>query len=91
TACAQVWTDTDYRIMVDGIHDGLAEWLTADRMRARCRVMPATLRSWASRGQVRTRKTAEGRTEYSVADTVSMRDKAHGRGVQSATEAGATA
>lgn len=74
-ACHQVWTEAEYRTMIDGIYVEIAEALTAKQIEAKYRIPAGSVRSWASKGAVETRGKREGVTLYDVAQCRAMRDK----------------
>lgn len=74
--CRAWYTDQDYRARVTDDYRANADRLTAADLAAEYRIEPATLRKWASRGQVRKRgRDSSGRMLYDVGDTLAMRDK----------------
>lgn len=76
-ACAQFWTEDEYRERVEGTYMQVADRLTASDIRATYRVPEGTVRRWASGDtpSVRTHgKDGRGRQLYDVADVLRQRD-----------------
>lgn len=70
------WTVGEYRLRVSTDYRAHADRLTAPDMRVQYRVPEASVRAWASKGEVRRRgRDDSGRQLYDVADVVKRRDR----------------
>jgi hypothetical protein len=75
-ACAQTWTEAEYREKVQGIYLQKADRLTASQIRETYRVPEGSTRGWASKGLVKKRgKDVAGRQLYDVEDALRQRDR----------------
>lgn len=73
--CRREWDDDAYARMVYQAHLLHAEWLPVEDASARAVVPVGSVKAWAHRGHVRTRKDpSTGRTAYNVADVETRRD-----------------
>lgn len=75
-ACAQTWTESEYREKVHGIYVQQADRLTASQLRETYRIPEGSTRGWASKGLVKKRgKDIAGRQLYDVANALAQRDR----------------
>lgn len=66
--CGATWTETDYRLRVEGAYLEHATELTASQLHRVTGVAVGTIRQWAARGRVRKRGRRDGVQLYDVAD-----------------------